>query len=320
MSVNISGHPLPLTHQLREDFVHASSEGTREVRHRGGTWPTSELAALKPHDGFLVDASQRRQLALGQLRVPAPLQQFKATSHNRHHTDICGGVKPHVQLFYVVADTFPTTHGKSLTSTHLTVASEIAVMQNAGMTERQRTGRAVQLARKIVGWSQLELAGRAGVNKETIVRLEKGENTRYQTVVTVFDLLNAEDASAVREALAEAFPHSTPQILNRLGVSSAIAENPIDSAARLSKIAPSNTQQERESEGASMIDDPDPRRDPDARAILGVYESFKRQVGGDERLVRELVRAMWSEADRLLDSHIERNVTELPQRKEAGKK
>jgi transcriptional regulator with XRE-family HTH domain len=85
-------------------------------------------------------------------------------------------------------------------------------MQNAAMTERQRTGRAVQLARKAIGWSQLELAGKVGVNKETVVRLEAGANVRYQTVVAVFAAMTDADNSAVTSALNEAFPSGSPQL------------------------------------------------------------------------------------------------------------
>jgi len=70
-----------------------------------------------------------------------------------------------------------------------------------------------------------------------------------------------------------------------------------------------------------MDDVPDPRRDPDARAILGVYEGFKRQVGGDERLLRELVRAVWTQADRILSEQMEHEPEQAHERrKEAGKK
>jgi transcriptional regulator with XRE-family HTH domain len=85
-------------------------------------------------------------------------------------------------------------------------------MQNATMTERQRTGRAVQLARKAIGWSQLELAAKVGVNKETVVRLEAGANVRYQTVVAVFAALTEADSCAVTAAISEAFPSGSPQL------------------------------------------------------------------------------------------------------------
>jgi transcriptional regulator with XRE-family HTH domain len=85
-------------------------------------------------------------------------------------------------------------------------------MQNAAMTERQRTGRAVQLARKAIGWSQLELAAKVGVNKETVVRLEAGANVRYQTVVAVFTAMTEADSAAVTSALNEAFPSGSPQL------------------------------------------------------------------------------------------------------------
>jgi transcriptional regulator with XRE-family HTH domain len=85
-------------------------------------------------------------------------------------------------------------------------------MQNAAMTERQRTGRAVQLSRKAIGWSQLELAGKVGVNKETVVRLEAGANVRYQTVVAVFTAMTEANSAAVTSALNEAFPSGSPHL------------------------------------------------------------------------------------------------------------
>lgn len=64
----------------------------------------------------------------------------------------------------------------------------------------------------------------------------------------------------------------------------------IDNGPQPSKIAPSNTQQEREkTEGASMHDDPDPRRDHKRQEVLAIYDYAKSRTDDNPAVIKAIV-------------------------------
>lgn len=59
------------------------------------------------------------------------------------------------------------------------------VPESDGMTEPERIGKRVQALRKQCGWSQEELGDKAGLNTETINRIELGGNTTLRSLFQV---------------------------------------------------------------------------------------------------------------------------------------
>lgn len=84
-------------------------------------------------------------------------------------------------------------------------------------------------------------------------------------------------------------------------------ESPLDKPTQLGvKHVPSSSQEREKPEGASMNDDPDPRRDQRRDTILKAYDYLHVSVQGDPTVLDDLVRTVQIAAGQAIDAHLKR--------------
>lgn len=77
----------------------------------------------------------------------------------------------------------------------------------------------------------------------------------------------------------------------------------IDNAVQLDKMSPSDSQEREKAEGASMNDDPGPRRDHKHQEVLAIYEYARSRTNSDSTTLAEIVNEFDALVRRRVDDY-----------------